>query len=322
MTGVCDRDAGAAERAAARAGGCAPYTELDAMLADARPDVVHIATPPATHHRLALAVLAAGRHALVEKPLAMTVRQADEMIEAARRAGVRLCVVHNFLFEAGVRRARQLVDAGRLGRLTAVEVFWRVLRGSPAGPRPAWIDELPGGVFQEVAPHAVYLADAFLEGPRVAAVLVRPTTGAIDGEADELRVLLDSESAVGSLAVSVASEPHVVNLRLHGTRRSLAVDLTTSAVVRLRKAGVGNAAKVAAAVDWSLQYLAGTAANASRALVGALPTGRETLIRDFYGSLRDGTAAPVTAEAGRRVVALLDQVWDHFPRAELEEDGG
>jgi predicted dehydrogenase len=307
IVGVCDLDPAAAHRAAALAGGCAAYTELRSLLDQARPDVVHVLTPPTAHRQPTLDAIEAGCHVLVEKPMAVTTGEAEEMLEAARAAGRQLCVAHNFLFEPGVQRAQAMAAGGALGRVTAVEIFWRVLRSDESGGAPGWVHGLRGGIFQEVAPHAVYLVDALLPGPRVAAALASGVGPASPGP-EELRVLFDAGSAVGSVAISVASRPHMVTLTIHGTRRSVLVDLTTNVLVRLRKPGVGRLAKLAT-IDWSGQFAGGLVLNAVRRGAGLLPDGRRALIRRFYSSLRDGGPPPVSPASGVRTVALLDEVW-------------
>lgn len=321
VTGLCDSDRQVAARAASTRPGSVPYPGLAAMLSADPPDVVHIVTPPRSHHVLAKEALEAGCHVLVEKPMALNAREADGMIEAAGRSGASLSVVHNFLFEDAVRRARAFCTRGALGSITAVEIYWRVLRGAVDERTPAWIHDLPGGVFQEVAPHAFYLLNSLLHAPRVTAVSAK-ATGTATGGADELRVLFESAAALGTVAISLRSEPHLVTLRIHGTRGSLLVDLTTNVVVKLRKLGLGRVAKIGAALDWSAQYLLGTAVSAGRTLLGRLPTGRQTLIRSFYDSLRAGAPPPVTAEDGRAVVALLDEVWDRLDVLGASERGG
>lgn len=308
VVAVCDPDPAATARIARMAGGCPAYESQEALLAAEHPDVVHVLTPPASHHRLAVAALESGCHVLVEKPMALSAAEAEEMVAASKRALRHLCVDHNFLFEPGVRRALGMARAGDLGRITSVDLFWRVLRGAEPGLTPAWVRGLPGGVFQEVAPHGAYIVDALLPDLRIAAVLARDTSGGGDGTPDELRVLFDSNAGVGTLALSVGSRPHVVTLILRGARASVAVDLTTNVLVPLRKSGVGRSAKLAAAAHWSGRYLAGTAANAARVLLGRLPSGRESLVQAFYQSLRDGSPPPVSGEDGRRIVALLDRI--------------
>lgn len=80
-------------------------------------DAVIVATPTTTHYELTLGALEGGKHVLCEKPLAGTVANCDELVAAAERLGRILFVGHTFLFNPGVRRMRELIDAGGVGRL-------------------------------------------------------------------------------------------------------------------------------------------------------------------------------------------------------------
>ena len=119
-----------------------------------RVDAVTIAVPPAAHHRLALAYLEAGKHVLVEKPMAMTVAEADEMIRAAARGRRLLAVVHNFQFSRSMRKLTRLLEEGRLGRVRSV---WAVQLSNPDRRLPEWYEELPLGLFYDESPHLLYL---------------------------------------------------------------------------------------------------------------------------------------------------------------------
>jgi UDP-N-acetyl-2-amino-2-deoxyglucuronate dehydrogenase len=87
------------------------------LVADPAVDAVIVTTPPFLHHPIALAALDAGRHVLCEKPLAISLREADELIGAARRAGRHLAVVSQGRFADEQRRMRALVERGALGRI-------------------------------------------------------------------------------------------------------------------------------------------------------------------------------------------------------------
>lgn len=78
-------------------------------------DAVVIATPPGTHTPLALAAIQAGKHVLVEKPLAVSVADAHSMVDASRRAGVVLMVGHTFAYHSAVRTLRDMVQGGTIG---------------------------------------------------------------------------------------------------------------------------------------------------------------------------------------------------------------
>jgi len=80
-------------------------------------DAIAIATPVSTHFTLAMQALAAGKHVLVEKPMAATSRQAEQLIEEAERRRVVLMVDHTFVYTGAVRKMKELIDADQLGRI-------------------------------------------------------------------------------------------------------------------------------------------------------------------------------------------------------------
>jgi predicted dehydrogenase len=96
----------------------ATYRDLDDLLRDARPDLVHICTPPHAHHRQALACLRAGVSVLVEKPPVISLREFDELTaaEAAGSAGAWFATVYQHRFGAAQRRLKALAAGGTLGR--------------------------------------------------------------------------------------------------------------------------------------------------------------------------------------------------------------
>ena len=85
-------------------------TEFRDLLTDSRIDAIAIATPVSTHYELALAALRAGKHVLVEKPLAQTSEQVRRLIEEAERRRLILMVDHTFLYTPAVQKIRDLID--------------------------------------------------------------------------------------------------------------------------------------------------------------------------------------------------------------------
>ena len=283
------------------------YRDASSMLKEMRPEVVHILTPPGTHKELSIQAMEAGCHILVEKPMALNVKDADEMIAAARHNRITLGVTHNFLFNPAVMEAKNLVGRGAIGRVIAVEIFWRmVLRDK--GYRP-WLYDLPGGLFHEAAPHPVYLAREFLRSLRVVSAFSKDTGSDLPIPSDELRVLVDGESGLGLLSISIGSNPYLVFLNIYGSDMTLHVDLTNNSLVKFRTSGLEKVSKGLVNLDHSLQLFSRTAANTMQTLLGRRTRGHETLITQFYESLRTATEPPVTAEDGRAVVAVLDHIW-------------
>ena len=117
LTWICDPDARARDRAAALAPGARATVELDRVLDDRDVAGVVIATPAVTHAELAVRALAAGKHVLLEKPLALSVDDATRVDATARRAERALVVGHLMLYHPAVVRLRELLSSGELGRL-------------------------------------------------------------------------------------------------------------------------------------------------------------------------------------------------------------
>lgn len=131
LTAACDSRADRLEPFAAQAQvaitglGLTPptvkrYPRYEDLLADPEIDGVDLCVPHRAHAPMALQALAAGKHVLVEKPIADTVEGAEQMVAAAERAGLILCVNENYPFSEPFRRARQLIAEGRIGKVVIV----------------------------------------------------------------------------------------------------------------------------------------------------------------------------------------------------------
>lgn len=112
---LVDRDAARLERFADRFPQARRTTNLAEALADSELKAVAIATPVSSHFPLARQCLAAGKHVLLEKPMAQTVAECDELIALAERNQLALLVDHTFIYTGAVRKIKDLVQAGELG---------------------------------------------------------------------------------------------------------------------------------------------------------------------------------------------------------------
>jgi predicted dehydrogenase len=117
VVGLCDLEAGRLERMRELHPSARLFTDFDRMLRDCDPDAVVIATPVSSHHRLAKAALEAGKHVLVEKPMASTSEQCRELVELADRNRLVLMVGHTYLFSSAVRKISAIIREGGIGDL-------------------------------------------------------------------------------------------------------------------------------------------------------------------------------------------------------------
>ncbi|TPG60296.1 gfo/Idh/MocA family oxidoreductase [Roseomonas nepalensis] len=138
--------------------GARSYAEVEALCADPALDAVYVASPHQFHLAHVRAAAAAGKHVLVEKPMALSVADGLAMVEAAQAAGVHLVVGHSHSFDAPYRRAQEMIQAGEFGAvrmITALNFTDYLYRPR----RPEELDTAQGGgaIFSQ-APHQVEVA--------------------------------------------------------------------------------------------------------------------------------------------------------------------
>ena len=123
------------------------FSSLEEMLAGVELDVLSVATPPFEHYGPVLAALGRGLHVLCEKPFALNVEQAQEMLAASREAGTVCALAHEFRYSPSRNALRELVINGHLGPLRAIEVlyFSTMLREGNERPNSWWFERRRGG---------------------------------------------------------------------------------------------------------------------------------------------------------------------------------
>jgi len=117
---LSDRDEAHLERYAARYPKARTTTSFDDLLADEELEAVVIATPVVTHHELAQRALLAGKHVFVEKPLATTAADAEELVALAQERNLVLMPGHLLLYHPGIAKLKELVDSGELGHILCI----------------------------------------------------------------------------------------------------------------------------------------------------------------------------------------------------------
>ena len=167
-------------------------------------DAVVIGTPNAQHHPQALAAIAHGRHLLIDKPMATTVAEAEEIRDAAAAAGVVVCVGHMWRYRSEVIDLRDRIAAGELGRVVRTRGYGIHAGWGPAG----WFcdpDQSGGGALIDMGIHAIDTARFLLGDPRprrVVASVGRAHGDYADTIDDDGVVLIDWEGGVRSVVES------------------------------------------------------------------------------------------------------------------------
>jgi 1,5-anhydro-D-fructose reductase (1,5-anhydro-D-mannitol-forming) len=166
LVAVMRRDRAKAEDYARRHGVPRVHATAEDLVGDPDVDAVYVATPPASHEQLARLAAAARKPCLVEKPMARTHAECARMLEAFRDAGVPLWVAYYRRALPRFSMVRELLAAGRIGRLTSVhiQVTDRLATGARAADWRFNPAEAGGGLFFDLGSHCLDLVD-FLVGP-------------------------------------------------------------------------------------------------------------------------------------------------------------
>jgi predicted dehydrogenase len=220
---ACDIDASRAQ-ALAGAHDAAATTDLNAVLRRDDVDVVDILTLPALHAEMAVKAARAGKHVLVEKPIATTLEEADRMIEACREAGVKLAVIHQMRLSTINRRMKELLDAGTVGEPFFIDVTYRTFRPQAYFDRnERGTGRLDGG--GAFITHAIHDLDVILMYMgAVRSVMARKAVlGHVMAVEDMGMAMFDFESgAMGLLSTGTCvKRHHDRTVEIHGTDGTL-----------------------------------------------------------------------------------------------------
>jgi predicted dehydrogenase len=321
VAGVCDLSPAMAKFAAGRFAAEAAYTDYKTMLAEARPDVVHILTPPHTHARLVADCLAAGVHVLVEKPVAPTHAEFLTLAEQARFAGKRLIEDHNYRFNAPVLAIEKLVAAGDIGDVREVDVRMSLAVRSPGGrymdtslPHPS--HRLPCGVIHEFVTHLGYLALRFLPTvDRVAAAWSKHATDTLF-KYDDLDALLIGGPVHGRLRFTSHAGPDGFMLTVRGTDGWVETDLFQPhlRVVKPRRGGKQLSPLVNQFVN-GMELVRSSVLGFRNKIMQVTPyEGLQTFLHRTYMALQSGAEPPVTFDDMDRVSRLVDALLEDSNR--------
>ncbi len=209
LVAVCDIKPERA-KALAEKQGVRWFSDIDEMLT-AMPeiDVVNVLTPTGNHPEHVIKIAGHKRHVIVEKPMALRLEDADDMILACDRAGVRLFVVKQNRYNLPVQRLRKVLEAGRFGKMVMGTVRVRWCRRQEYYDQDAWRGkwELDGGVLANQASHHVDLL-MWMLGP-VESVVSMTATRLVDVETEDTAAVLVrfTSGALGIIEATTATRP-------------------------------------------------------------------------------------------------------------------
>jgi|SRR5215469_1867993 len=324
IVAVCDHEELMARQLQERLNVPAGYTEVQDLLDQARPDVVHITTPPQAHYSIGKICLEAGCHLYIEKPFTVSHGEAEELIQLAERRNLKLTVGHDAQFTHAANQMRKLVSEGYLGGPPAhMESYYGYSLGDGVyakallGDGHHWVRKLPGGLLQNTISHGISKIAEFLtdDGLEVVATGFRSELLKSIGETeivDELRVIIHDGRATAYFTFSSQMRPSLQMLRLYGPKNGLIVDQDLQTVIKLPgKHYKSYLAQFLPPWGYAKQYI-GNALGNMRKFAKAdfhMEYGKRFLIGAFYRSIIENRPAPIPYHEILRTSRIMDEIF-------------
>jgi predicted dehydrogenase len=328
IVGVCDREPLMAEQIRERFPIKECFTDLRELLSKARPDVVHVTTPPEGHFDIAKLCLEQGCHVYVEKPFTVNLEQAQALIDLANKNALKVTVGHNDQFTHVARRMRALVEDGYLGGAPVhMESYYGYDLSDPSYARALladkqhWVRRLPGRLLHNIISHGIARIAEFLtsENPLVIAYgFVSPLLKRIgeEGIVDELRVVIcEEERTTAYFTFSTQMKPLIHQFRIFGPKNGLVVDQDHETLIRLRGSSFKSfAEKFIPPVLFAKQQLGDLIGNLKLFAVRDfhMDCGMRYLIDHFYRSIREGGPPPIPYREILLAAKIMDAIFDQL----------
>jgi len=339
IVAVCDRELLMAKQLGERIGVAASYSDLEEMLETARPDVVHITTPPQSHFSLARRCLEFGTHLYLEKPFTITTTEAESLIDFVESCGLKITAGHNYLFTLEMLQMRRLIKAGFLGGPPIhLESYWSYELGDTSyvapmlGNRNHWVRQLPGQLFHNIISHGIaklaeFLDDELTEIAATAHQSEQLRSLGAQEVMDELRVLIRDKSGTTAFFCFSTQIKGLNQLRVYGPANSITADIITGSLVR----------NTSRSYKSYLTYFIPPLRNAKEHFRNAQYNianflrrrlyqdfGMKELIERFYDSIRLGKPVPVPYREIILTAKIMDEIFAqiHPGRSQMSEARG
>ncbi|MEA2335922.1 MAG: hypothetical protein QOG40_2412 [Solirubrobacteraceae bacterium] len=303
LMGLCELDAGRSADFCGRHPGFRIESDLDALLVDPDIKAVAIATPPRTHHDLVRRALLAGKHVLVEKPLATSVAHAEELLEIAERSDLVLMPGHTFVYSPSVNKVRDLIRSGEVG-----EVYFVTSSRMNLGLYQR------DGVVSDLAPHDLSILLYWLDRPLSHVSASGQSIFQLGIPETAFLTLRFAGGATANVQISWLAPRKMRQMVVVGSKRMIQYEDTSSdESVRIYDRGLDFSQAEAPATfgEYQLTYRSGDIVVPR--IEAAEPLSLE--LEDFARAIRTGAAPRSNGELGLEVVRALEAAHLSMERA-------
>ncbi|MEM1718911.1 MAG: Gfo/Idh/MocA family oxidoreductase [Thermosphaera sp.] len=282
------------------------YEDVSKLIEMEDLDAVSVCTPPNVRLSVIKPIVEKGVHVVVEKPFAMTIEEAKRIVELKDKYGVKVTVVHNWLFSHIMERVLKYLRKGYVGEIASVEISMYHTSRDPMAADPShWCHKIPAGRFGENLPHPIYIIRAILGD-----VSVRHIIGSKLGSyqwmpIDELKVLLeDGKGRLATIHISFNAHRPETILNIVGDKGAIYANLSNNILIKkgyrdisMRDIAIDNLKTITDIVSSS--FLITTAI-----ITGQYKGMHTNFMKKFAESILNNTQPPVSAEEALKVVEL------------------
>lgn len=326
VRGICDLSPALARFTAERFDVDAWYTDHRVLLDECDANVVHVLTPPATHDQIVRDCLAAGRHVIVEKPIALSHAAFRTLWDDAASRGLHLVENHNYRFNRPIRRIAKIIADGQIGTVEEVDV--RMVLNIRSGGRYADVNlphsshALPAGIIHEFITHMSYLLLHFLPNDAMDTIEVIRAAwhnhGADDlFRYDDLDAMLISGTTHGRLRFSCRQWPDCLAIEVRGSDGIVAAELfyPTIRVMTRRSVGQHLTPLLNSIGEARARAASGFGSVWQKIRNRTAYEGLASFLAATYHAMREGSALPVDYHHMDRASRLIDCLLDSEHRA-------
>lgn len=308
LQALCDRNEDTANQYSRKLK-CRAYNACSSFLRKEKLDVVHLLTPPHTHSEIGTAILRAGCHLLLEKPMAMNLKEAETLKLEAEKNGCVLTIVHNHLFDPPLLRAKRFIQGNKAGKLLHCQVIY-CLNRKATKPKTTmsdhWVNHLPLKVFDEWLPHTVYVSREFLGSLRVDFASLHNAA-----ERQWLTVHVSGEKGSGEIVVMDNTNYELFHINLYTENALLHLNMVDSGLRIMTKRSLpGVGPYMTSTLMEALFNMKSIADNMVDIARGKLKRKQPhiNIIKMFYDHISGEGENPVTPEDGIDVTRTIDDI--------------
>lgn len=306
IVAVCDKDVSLAKSKAEKWRITRYYGDIHEMIREENLDVASICTPANVRLDVVKPLLEKGIHVVIEKPFAMSVAEAEKMVELKKNHGVELTVVHNWLFSHMMKKVLLSLKRKEVGDILGVEMeLLHTKDDLMAADSSHWCHSIEAGRFGELLPHVVYILRAILGEVNVKYILGSKLGSYSWMPIDELRILFENPGGkTASIYVSFNSPRAETTLKVIGTKRILVSNLSTDMYSKGKYGDISSSQIVSEDLHLFKEHLNSRVSFIFAVLSGRYKSTHTEFMKAFKNSLTNNTKPPVTAEEALEVVRL------------------